>query len=201
MRILLVGDSHMQALGPRLGELLDTYGIESLGGLAQPGKSTRWYSEQRLVADAVTQHDPGAVVFILGGNDQCWGDAQQAVYWDELIHQARILHPDTKIVLAGPPSAASPDVDRRHVCSTNATRAYARANRLPFIDTREVTPEDKHREDRVHFTSDGYDEMALALAPRISEALHSTAASITPGLVLGGLGLMAAVGIFWMVSR
>jgi len=200
MRILLVGDSHMQALGPRLGELLDPYGIESIGGLAQPGKSTRWYSEQQLVAEAVRAHRPDAVVFVLGGNDQCWGAARQAEYWSELLAQARAASSVAKVVVAGPPMALDGEVDRRHACSTAATRAFAQARGLPFIDTREVTPEGKYRADRVHFTADGYDEMALGLAPRIARALEG-AQSLLPGIVLGGLSLVLALGIFWAVAR
>ena len=196
MRALLVGDSHMQALGPRLVELLDPLGVEAIGGLANAGKSTEWYAQQNLVANAVATHQPDVVVFVLSGNDQCWGEARQEAAARELIRQAA----GARVVWVGPPAAMEPAVDRRHACSTDYSKAIMRRLRIPFIDLRPLTPLDKMRTDRVHFTADGYDEMAHSLAIPLAEKVFPHP-SPRLGILVGLGSLLVASGIVWFTLR
>lgn len=196
MRTILVGDSHMQALGPRLTELMEPLGVDVVDVLANPGKSTEWYAQQNLVARAVAQHTPDVVVFILSGNDQCWGEVRQEAAACELIRQAG----GARVVWVGPPSAMEPSVDRRHVCSTDYSKAVMRRLRVPFIDLRPLTPLDKHRSDRVHFTVGGYDEMAHSLAIPLAEKVFPHSPPVL-GFVVGLGSLLVAAGVFYAVVR
>lgn len=194
MRALLVGDSHMQALGPRLSELMESYGVEVVGSLANAGKSTAWYAEQQLVERAVLTNNPDVVVFALGGNDQCWGEAEQERAMRALVAQAGAAH----VVWVGPLSAAVADVDRRHACSTSYSRAIARKLRIPFLDLRRYTPHDMYR-DGVHLTAAGYDQLSLDIAEPLSDLIRGRRTGY--GFALGAASLVAVMGIFYAVVR
>lgn len=195
MRVILVGDSHMQALGPRLTDVLEPQGVEVVAVLANPGKSTKWYSEQRVVERAVEQHQPDAVVFVLGGNDQCWGEPEHRLYMDKLRQQVG----GTRIVWVGPPAARRADVDTRHACSTAYGRTVARSWGVPFLNLRAIAPEAEYQADGVHFTARGYDDMALDLGRPLADALSRSNSRL--GFVVGAASLLVAGGIFWAVVR
>ena len=193
MRALLVGDSHMQALGPRLTELMEPFGVDVVNTLTNAGKSTVWYADQQLVERAVLTDAPDVVVFVLGGNDQCWGEVEQERAMRALVAQAA----PARVVWVGPLSAAVPDVDRRHACSTSYSRAVARKLRIPFLDLRRYTPHDMYR-DGVHLTAAGYDQFSLDIAERLADLIRGRSPGY--GFALGAASMIAA-GIFYAVVR
>lgn len=184
----------MQALGPRLAELMEPFGVDVVNTLANAGRSTAWYADQQLVERAVLTNNPDVVVFVLGGNDQCWGEAEQEHAMRALVAQAA----PARVVWVGPMSAAVADVDRRHACSTSYSRAVARKLRIPFLDLRRYTPHDMYR-DGVHLTAAGYDQLSLDIAERLADLIRARSPGY--GFALGAASFVAAAGIFYAVVR
>ena len=157
-RVALVGDSHSQALFPRLRPRLEAAGLEVVLQESKPG-----WSLERFVSDGVVGRlkavRPDLLVVSLGGNDRPQEDYETKI-------QAFLAAVDTLVVWNGP-ADTSPIAD-----ATVATAHDQVRNRLStllgpaFFDAYPWT-DSGHREDGVHFGSNGYDRWAQALTGRL----------------------------------
>jgi len=172
----LLGDSHSEAIGPRLRERL----APTLQFEAFPG-----YSTARAHAAAHVPSGQDLIVISLGGND--YGD--QTAARASLIAELRARNPHAAIVWVGPFHTAAPppaEVRERHDQQAAAQAAHLPRLGVRWIDARAWHAE--HRPDLVHFTPAGYDAIADAIAAEIREPTR-------PPRRLAAGGLAAAVGL------
>jgi len=192
MRIALIGDSHMQALGPRLKAL---FRGEDVSIVANPGWSlARFLSEGNL---PIAANYANLVVFEIGGND---------ALTDRMTAQTRLATAlsllrsgaanGARVVLVGPPTADRPDVDVRHQNATSNQASLWRSVGFDnFIDSRDVTAGAPMRDDDVHFTGAGYDAWARFLHGVLTGTSGAEGSAISVGL-LALLGAGAAYFYF-----
>lgn len=181
VKVALIGDSHTQALGPRLKAALAQAGISS-EVTANPGKSLDWYLESGELARAVD--GASHVVFLIGGNDN-WLNAAEARV---AVAQALEVIGDRPTLWVGPAYAlpsASADAHARHE-KTAVFYASALPKSVRYLDSRFVT-RTRHREDGVHFTTEGYDVWGHAILVQLDKLLNGPTVL---DLMLRSLGLL-----------
>jgi lysophospholipase L1-like esterase len=153
MKVYALGDSHMQALGPRLQAHFSELHYEAF-----PGKGTA--AAGALRDDSVSGKD--VVILALGGND--FGD--RAVERRVLLDSLRARNPKAAFYWIGPFHSTRADVDPRHLRQSNDQRAQFAGSFVKWIDSRPWTA--THAPDGVHFTGSGYTELAKKIANSVS---------------------------------
>jgi hypothetical protein len=145
--IYILGDSHTQALGPRLESRLLGHSVTYE---AFPG-----YNTKRTTESASIPYGQDKVVLALGGND--FGSQESARA--SLVAAVRARNPKARIVWFGPFHSTDATVDARHAAQTAAQKSQLPALGVTWVDTRPLSPPD-HAPDGVHFTGTGYSKIA-----------------------------------------
>lgn len=160
MRVLLVGDSHSQALWPRIKPYLEARGHEVMA-ISNPGWSEKRYLDDPALWGAVERFRPTGVVVELGGNNRLHGDAYASLL---RTFVDRLKGGGATVVWWVGPSAAVREPWRASHDATAAEQKKVIPD-LPntrWMDSRPFT-DVNHRDDGVHFTRTGYDRWALEI--------------------------------------
>lgn len=195
-KIALIGDSHMQALGPRLKRLYeqDDPSVE-VTGTAHPGWSLVKFINEAHLSNLARGMD--LVVFEIGGNDQI---TDRETYKARLATAVGMLrstaNPGAKVVIVGPPTADALEVDTRHRATTlHQASVWREAGADQWIDSRGVTANLPMRDDDVHFAVEGYDRWAAWLHNRIGKPSGGY------GWIAGIAALGIAGWVFWRTAK
>lgn len=181
-RWLLLGDSHLEAIGPKLRPLLAAKGITARI-IPRRGQGVNSFVDDEAVFRAVQEFRPDVTVLFLGGND---GREDAASYRTKV---QRLLGQVPNPVWVGPWFASDPEVQGRHLRAGADIRAVTSRMRVPFLDGQIHAPRAQLRDDGVHYTAAGYQRIVDRIYP-----LLTSAASSFPWLPLvAGLGIGAAL--------
>jgi lysophospholipase L1-like esterase len=181
--IYILGDSHTQALGPRLESRLTGHSVTYE---AFPG-----YSTKRALDAASIPHGQDEVVLSLGGNDFGNQEAARA----SLVAAVRARNPKANIVWFGPFHSTDAAVDARHAAQTLAQATQLPSLGVSWVDTRPLSPPD-HAPDGVHFTGTGYSKIADSMLSFIRKGL-----STGGGTLFAALAGTAAVVLLLLFAR
>lgn len=197
-KIVLIGDSHMQALGPWLKQLyLRDNPNHNMTSTAHPGWPLVKFINEAHLSNLASGAD--LVVFEVGGNDQL---TDRETYKARLATAIGMLRSTAaagaKIVIVGPPTADALDVDTRHRATTmHQAAVWREAGADQWIDSRGVTANLPMRDDDVHFAVAGYDRWAAWLHNRIGKVSGGGGWGWIAGLVaLGTAGY-----VFWRTAK
>jgi lysophospholipase L1-like esterase len=186
--IALVGDSHMEALGPRLKRALLAAGARSVSVVARRGWSARRYVqsvEGRAQLRAAGRAD---LVFIdLGGNNQ---EFRPGTYREQLRDLLEQVGRPSRVIWIGPPASSmdrAPETAARHQKTAELQRSILPPWGVRWIDSRPFTRAD-WAPDGVHFTRAGYDRWAA----RLVKSFDATSGVIW--LLAGILGVALVLG-------
>lgn len=167
-RVALVGDSHSQALFPRIRSVFETAGISVVLEESRPGWSLKKYLVDGLVG-RLRAARPDFVVLSLGGNDRPQSLASYRAQVEGFLFDLGGM--GVKRVLWNGPAdtsaaAAKAVRDAHDTVRSNLQLILAEAHpEVTFFDAFPVT-DYGHRDDGVHFTFEsggGYDRWATAL--------------------------------------
>ncbi|MFK7985362.1 MAG: SGNH/GDSL hydrolase family protein [Sandaracinaceae bacterium] len=168
--LFIVGDSHVQMLGPMLSRALTDEGYRVVGYESRPGWSTAAYvrrGDLREVLEAAGR--PEIVVVSLGGNDFAAGPESYLAQLSWIVDQAEAAGAE-QVLWVGPATSDMEVSERAAVTGARHERnAELQADLLPslgvsWIDSRPHTVED-HGRDGIHFTRVGYRSWTHALVP------------------------------------
>lgn len=203
MRLVLVGDSHMEEAGlaPGLIDGLRAQGLEPIAVHALRGKGVRWFLDEGRLDRILEVHRPTMLVVELGANDTATNTYERTL--GEFVDKAKAA--GARIVWVGPPHATNTEVGARHESVSAVQAFYLGEKGVPWIDSRPMTADLRHARDGVHFVRDSYDEWARRLAPAVAAEVHALerrgkAMPIAVGL-LGGLVVGGTVGAIVAFSR
>lgn len=154
MKIALIGDSHSQAVFPRLVPLLEAEGHEVVWQVSKPG----WGARSLLSAgSAAPPAETEAVMVSLGGNNHDLSDS-----YGETVDAFLDGMQGLRVAWVGPAASdasIAPSTAARHEWTARFLGPHLRKRGIAFIDARRFTREG-HRNDGVHFTSAAYDRWA-----------------------------------------
>lgn len=196
MRWLLLGDSHMEALGPRLERMLRAGGAEHVAFVARRGQGVAAFLEDARAL--VRTHRPDVVLVELGANDGRWTTAEGASAFRARVAQlvATVESEGAKALWVGPPQATDPDAAARRPKVVAELRSTLPSLGVPFLDARPMTA-NLTRTDGVHFTGASYDTFAAGVAGWASRNARSRGwLWALAGAAAAGLGLGA-----WALTR
>lgn len=186
---LLIGDSHMEALGPRLQQMLGGKG-HRVGFVAHRGWSVRRYVRERNLERTVWARQPyDTVVIELGGNDgvSVPSPEQHAEEMRALVEQlirSGAIGEGTRVVWFGPAVADSTRTDHDAIAEIQR-----RVSPVKWIDSRPLTKKAYLRSDRLHFTGEGYTHWAEGITRKLtgSSKTANVALLLGAGVALWGL--------------
>lgn len=174
--VFVVGDSHVQMLGPTLTHRLEERGVRVAGYEARPGWSTQRYRRAGDLTDVLEGAGrPEIVVVSLGGNDFVGSPETYYAQLSWVVDHARAagareiiwLGPATSDVEAGERAA---EVGARHERNANLQAELLPALGVTWIDSRPMTTE-HHGRDGIHFTRSGYSDWARGALPSVTDAI------------------------------
>lgn len=197
-RVALLGDSHMEALGPRLRRLLeDRLGVRVVNVEARRGWSTRRFVQSGDVPRLTAGVDVAIVE--LGGNDAAAGigGAAHAVDVKALLGQVRA----PRVIWIGPGVTKRSDLEAARGPIRDAQREAVEGHGAAWIDGQPLTRESELRRDRIHFSGDGYTAWAGRLLPHLAKAPAGglSLSWIAPAAFAGAAGLAAYA--WWRARR
>lgn len=160
MRILLVGDSHSQALWPRVKPWLEGRGHEVLA-ISHPGWSEQRYLDDPELWAALKQFRPDGVVVELGGNNRARGTTYDAIL---STFTSRLQAAGVNVIWWVGPSTATKEPFRGAHEATAALQniTIPSLKNARWMDSRPYT-RSYHRDDGVHFQKEGYDRWAAEI--------------------------------------
>jgi lysophospholipase L1-like esterase len=166
--LALIGDSHTQALWPRVSKALAPSGYTVVLQEAQPGWSEASFRSKKSDLPArLVDARPEVVVIELGGNAQKVGDAYaEDVRW--LVSAAKDAGAQ-RILWYGPATSVASinqDAATRHERTAEAQKTLLPALGVEWHDSRPLTLTDQ-RSDGVHFTNAGYDRWAADIVASV----------------------------------
>jgi lysophospholipase L1-like esterase len=171
--VFIVGDSHVQRVGPMLTARLGRGGFRALGYESRPGWSTRRYREAGdLRAVLERSGRPEIVIVSLGGNDFVSSRERYAEDLGWVVSEARAAGA-RHIVWLGPASSDASAGERaastaaRHEANAELQRELLGELAVRWIDSRPLTLT-HHGRDGVHFTRTGYVTWTDAVLPEIA---------------------------------
>jgi lysophospholipase L1-like esterase len=192
-RIVLLGDSHMEALASALPTPLASLGLQVVYAEANRGKSTAWYVAQGKLGSAVAQYHPDVLLVELGTNDQPNADYEATLR--AAVEQIRAAG-SPEIIWFGPSfSATSLQARLQDVKDRQAATLPALGVR--WFDSWPMTQRN-HAPDGVHFTQAGYRSWAAGMAGKVATT-SSPIPAPAPVLPLVALALTAIVGTVLLV--
>lgn len=196
-RVALIGDSHMQALGPRLQRIL---GSRVVRVEAQPGWSTRSYLNAGTLPALARGAD--VVVVELGGNDASshMSPSAHATNVERVTEQVR----PARVVWVGPGVTARADLEALRGPIRDAQKRVVEAGGDSWLDARPMTKLDELRTDGVHFSASGYDRWAQVLAMELTRERMTLGTGVpwwAGPVALGVAGLVAIGAYEWWRRR
>lgn len=170
LTIALLGDSHMQALGPDLETLLAADGHRVVRVTANAGWSTARYLQSGLVRGG-TQGAELAIVE-LGGNDRYVAEIGLQAYAVQLA-QLRSQVASPKVLWVGPAFTPDPEVGPDHNRAAAAqSKIVPKLGDATWFDSRPYTQSGQRGMDttmeRVHFTPEGYQAWAKGIRDAVA---------------------------------
>ncbi len=162
MNIALIGDSHSQALFPRLRPALEAQGYTIVHEVSKPGWGAKKFVQEGL---ASVPRGTQAVIVSLGGNNRNLDPS----YGEEVGQFLQAIGTDKPIVWIGPATSEmtiAADTGQRHEWTADYLQGVLPSQGIKFIDSRPFTMYN-HRDDGVHFNRDGYDYWADRITPII----------------------------------
>jgi lysophospholipase L1-like esterase len=196
-RIALVGDSHAQVLWPVLRPSLTAQGHEVVLSLANPG----WSEAKYLTTDIGGQlrsAAPDIVVFELGGNNQKMSEGAYVPDLQRLVAFAKDAGAKT-VIWFSPFHATTGDTARRHEASSEMQSRVLPSMGVRWVDTRPYS-KTGHRSDGVHFSNEGYRQLAARMLPEIRETGMAQSGWVLP-VALGMAVVAVAVALRVRLSR
>jgi len=181
--IAIVGDSHMEALGPRLRTMLASKGARVVFVEARRGWSTARYAATGL---RIPQAD--IVLIELGGNDR---PTSRASYASSIRTVLSFVPSGARVIWIGPAIETRTDID--HDLVAELQRQIVPSLGAGWWDGRSMTRAADLRSDRLHFTSTGYDSWASKISNRLT-------GSIAPLIMAAGVTTLV-VAIFVATVR
>lgn len=178
--VFIVGDSHVQMLGPTLTHRLEDQGIEVAGYEARPGWSTRAYQRRGDLQDVLEAAGrPEIVVISLGGNDFVGSEEAYFAQLAWIVDHARAAGAE-QIIWLGPAhtdaeaSEVAAATAERHERNASLQRELLPALGVTWVDSRPLTLE-HHGRDGIHFTRSGYTTWAQGALPTVTHAVQPAA--------------------------
>jgi lysophospholipase L1-like esterase len=185
MRVLLVGDSQALGLSPALEGALRRAGHELVGHAAENGISTRRLAEELARAPETQNLRPDLAIVLVGGNDVV------STHLPAAIVALRAQLP-AHVIWVGPLHSTDPDVAERHASVAGVQRALAGQVGYTWVDGAALAAGLPLAQDGVHFTRDGYVQLAI----RVARALARSSSKV--GLWLGfGAAVVSLAGLAW----
>ena len=172
-RIALIGDSHSQALWPRLRPALEAAGYTVVLQEANPGWSEATYLQKGGLGERIRAARPDLVVFELGGNNQKMDATNYRKDAEALVLLAQ--QAGASVLWFGPPASdpvRAPETARRHAATTRLQNGLLTRLGVYWVDSRPFT-QTGQRDDGVHFNAAGYANWARAMAPYVDRALEA----------------------------
>lgn len=194
--VALIGNSHAEALWPRLEKRLAGTGYEVVLKETNRGWSEASYrSKKPTLPAALAAARPDVVVIELGGNAQpSGGEAKYRSDLDWLVSAARSSGAG-RILWFGPATSdanIAAETAARHDWAAEMQAAALPALGVEWYDSRPITLTGQ-RNDGVHFTSEAYDRWAGEIAAKLlTPTKHAGVADLSkPLLLVGSLALSA----------
>lgn len=194
LRIVLLGDSHMEVLAHDLTPLLAAQGLEVVCSEANPGKSTAWYVEQGKLGAVVGHYKPDFLLIELGTNDQ--PNASYEATLRAAVEQVRRAG-STEILWFGPSFSTTSLVGRLGAIRERQG-ATLPALGVRWYDSFPMTQRE-HGPDGVHFTRAGYRSWASDMAAEIEVVPRPM--SMLPFVALTFAAVVAGAIIFSRLNR
>jgi len=163
-----VGDSHSQALCPRIGPVLVESGHE-FTCTARPGWSTASFIRNRGWLQTITS-DTDVVVVSLGGNNH----RPVALYKQDLDRMVLLLRqrsPGAFIVWYGPAFATRQDVLHRHITTVTYQEGLLPFMGVQWFSTVNMTSDLRLRRGGVHFNTESYNIWSHRLLNHLADLL------------------------------
>ena len=198
MRIALIGDSHSQALWPRVKPELERAGHVVVLQEANPGWSEAKYLSSGGLQAKLQASKPDLVVYELGGNNMKMDAAGYNSDAAALIQTAK--NSSASVLWLGPPTsnaAVDPSTASRHEATANIQARLLPSMGVSWVDSRPYTLAHQ-RSDGVHFDTFGYDNWAKNVLPSI---LAGGTGLSTKTLWLGVGGASAAALLLLLLWR
>lgn len=201
-RVALIGDSHMEALGPRLRQLLPAeLGATVVRTEARRGWSAKRYRQTAAIPALAAGAD--VVVIELGGNDASSGIGPEE-HARDVATLVRAAAP-AQVVWVGPGVTLRPELEAYRAPIREAQRQVVPALGGAWIDGQPLTRAQDLRSDRVHYTGPGYARWAAALVPLLARAQPGEELSDSAwpwlGPVLVGGTAAVVFGVWWVSHR
>lgn len=192
VRVAWIGDSHSEALGPRLARSLPaaTGVVFVRSPVARRGWSVRRYLSEGDVPALVAGAD--LVIVELGGNDASLGVSaeQHARDVERLLAQIG----SRKVIWVGPGVTTRADLAAARAPVRQAQAQVVRAANGEWIDSSSLTRSSDLGPDGVHFRVSGYDHWATQLLDALKRVPTSGTGGV--GAALAG----ACVFLFGMIG-
>jgi lysophospholipase L1-like esterase len=190
MKVYALGDSHMQAIGPRLRSYFPDLEYEAFSGHSTAKADT---------ARNFNVSDRDVIIVALGGND--FGEREYERL--ALVNSLRHKNPKAAFFWIGPFHSNAPDVDKRHLQQTESQREQFMGGFVRWLDSRPWSAGISHSADGTHFTGTSYSVLAEKIADTVKSNLGSapsSKSSNTALIVAAVLTTAAAVGL-WLRRR
>ena len=200
MRIALVGDSHSQALWPRVVPNLLAAGHTIVLQEANPGWSEAKYLSSGGLQAKFQSSKPDLVVYELGGNNMKMDAGSYGADASALVQMAKAA--GAGVLWLGPPSSnanVAAETSARHEATANLQAGLMPRLGASWVDSRPYTLSN-HRSDGVHFDSAGYSNWAKNILPSILNG-----GGVGPGtkialVAAGGVSLLSLF-LVWLWRR
>jgi len=197
-RVAIIGDSHMQALGPRLRTALPAAtGVQLLRVEARPGWSVRGY----VASGDVPALSRGAdvVVIELGANDASNRIGPEAHGRDVQEMLAQVA--PAQVIWVGPGVTERVDLESYRGPIRSVQKRVVESAGGVWIDAQPLTNKADLRADKVHYTiPGGYDRWTARLVPVLAAAgAPSSRAWLGPAIL--GSAALVAIGAWWWSRR
>lgn len=198
-RVAWIGDSHSEALGPLMAQLLPQH---TGAQFVRSPEARRGWSVRRYVRSGdVPALSRGAEVVVveLGGNDASAGIGPSAHAQDvqQMIQQ---IGADKKVIWIGPGVTLREDIEAVRGPIRAAQRRAVEATGNVWVDAQPLTRTDELAGDRVHFRMTGYRNWARRMLPVLAAAGTAVGVAWLGPVALGLAGLFA-VGAWWWSRR
>lgn len=193
-RVAVFGDSHMEALGPRLSRSLPSLGVVLTNVTARRGWSVPGYLSAGDVPELVRGAD--VVVIELGGNDASLRRSPER-HAEEVGRLLDQVGREKKVLWISPGVTLRADLESYRGPIRGAQKKVVEEAGGVWIDSRPLTSSGQLRSDGVHFSAAGYDQWAAGLQSKLAAASTKAPRWWIGPAVAGGAALFAIGAYAW----